>query len=69
MPVADSVRLIDQVLTASKHPDARIVVFPDCDHGIRPVTPGQPTTATHRAAGFFELIIGWLTRRLGGRHG
>ena len=69
VPVADSVRLIEHALRASKHPDAQIVVFPDCDHGIRPVTPGQPTTAAHRAAGFFELIIGWLARRLGGHHG
>jgi pimeloyl-ACP methyl ester carboxylesterase len=69
VPVADSVRLIEHTVTASEHPDAQIVVFPDCDHGIRPVTPGQPNTLAHRAAGFFELIIGWLTRRLGGHHG
>jgi pimeloyl-ACP methyl ester carboxylesterase len=69
VPVADSVRLIEQALAVSKHPDAQIVVFPDCDHGIRPVTPGQPITSAHRAAGFFELIIGWLARRLGGHHG
>jgi pimeloyl-ACP methyl ester carboxylesterase len=67
VPVADSVRLIEHALTVSKHPDAHIVVFPDCDHGIRPVTPAQPTTSAQRAAGFFELIIGWLTRRLGER--
>jgi fermentation-respiration switch protein FrsA (DUF1100 family) len=67
VPVADSVRLIEAALTRAN--TAQIVVFPDCDHGIRPVTPGQPATLGHRAAGFFELIIGWLGRRLGRHHG
>jgi pimeloyl-ACP methyl ester carboxylesterase len=67
VPIGDSVQLIEQALTVSKHPDAQIVVFPDCDHGIRPIASGQPTRSAHRAAGFIELITAWLTRRLGER--
>jgi uncharacterized protein len=67
IPVADSVRLIDETLTDSAHPDHQIVVFPNCDHGIRPVISGRSTEpSTPRVAGFFELIISWLTRRLDG---
>ena len=62
VPVADSVRLIEGVLAESAHPDYTVVVFPGADHGIRPVSAtgsGQP-----RAAGFFELLVSWLARRV-----
>jgi len=64
VPVADSARIVDATLADAGHPDYRVVVFPDADHGIRPV--GLEAPRGFRAPGFFELVVAWLVSRLAG---
>ncbi|MBB5867010.1 pimeloyl-ACP methyl ester carboxylesterase [Allocatelliglobosispora scoriae] len=57
VPVDDSVRAVERILSSTGHPDFTTVVFPGADHAVRLGT-GE------RAPGFDEFVTGWLRRRL-----
>lgn len=61
-------RVIGTVLAEARHPDHQIVIFPRSDHNVRVFTgPGElrgQYVPGERAAGFDELVVTWLQRRL-----
>lgn len=78
VPVAASVRALETAYARSGHPDATIRVFPDAGHAIQTVEgeaeclrcireahgAGEMPRLTF-APGYHELLIAWLTERLG----